>query len=315
MTAGIQTFRFEETKGREVGTTRGRGLQGPNSPDVTVALYPIDTGIRDINLRYGRDQVVDGFYTPRHRHNFDQFRYVVSGAMNIAKGVELEEGECAYFPEGCYYGPLTQKGPVTLMVMQFPGPNGAYRIRDSEKRVAIDALKQAGGYFEDGVYKIKKPEGGTINQDSYEAVWEQHMGRPISYASPRYQSPVIMRPQGFRWRADPNRRGVEVKHLGSFTEFQTSVSLWRLAPGTTIPAEVLGAPEVRSVLRGSTTYDGKVLDTLGCYYIPEGQRTQEIHSPDGAELLVFTLPMYARATWEQQAHEQQREREHTTVAA
>jgi hypothetical protein len=280
---------------------------------VTVALYPIDTGIQEINLRFGRDQVVDGFYSPRHRHNFDQFRYLVSGEMNVAKGVEIHEGECAYFPEGCYYGPLTQKGAATLLVMQFPGPNGTYRIRDSEKKVAIEALKKAGGYFEDGVYKINKPEGGTINQDSYEAVWEQYMGRSMPYSKPRYQSPIVMRTEAFRWLPDLKRPGVEIKHLGSFTEFQTSAALWRLAPGTTIASEVLAAPEIRCVLRGSTSYDGKELDTHGCYYIPEGLRTKPIESVNGAEFLVFSIPMYARAMWEQQAREHERER--TTVAA
>jgi hypothetical protein len=66
-------------------------------------------------------------------------------------------------------------------------------------------------------------------------------------------------------------------------------------------------------LRGSTSYDGKELDTHGCYYIPEGLRTKPIESVNGAEFLVFSIPMYARAMWEQQAREHERER--TTVAA
>jgi len=96
--ADIQTFRFDEAK--------GRGVDGGASPDLKVVLYPIDTGIPEINLRFGYDQIGDEFFTPRHRHNFDQFRYVVSGEMNIAKGVDLHEGECAYFPEGTHYGPF-----------------------------------------------------------------------------------------------------------------------------------------------------------------------------------------------------------------
>jgi hypothetical protein len=67
------------------------------------------------------------------------------------------------------------------------------------------------------------------------------------------------------------------------------------------------------VLRGSTSYDGKELDTFGCYYIPEGLSTKPIQSPNGAELLVFTIPMYARAAWERQAREHGQER--ATVAA
>ncbi|HWA22376.1 MAG TPA: hypothetical protein VG735_08290 [Caulobacterales bacterium] len=296
MAAKIQTFRADEAKSRESGTTRGRGEA--NEGALKVVQYPIDTGIEMINLRFGYDQVPDGFYSPRHRHNFDQFRYMLRGEMNIGKGVDLHEGECGYFPEGTYYGPLAQKGDAALLVMQFPGPNGQYRIRDAEKRAAMEALKAAGGMFEDGVYKIKKPDGHSINQDGFEAVWERHMGRPVEYGKPRYTAPIIMRPQGFRWLPDPRRPGVEIKRLGSFTEYGTSAALWRLAPGTVIAPEVLDAPEVRCVLSGETTYEGKVLDTRGCYYIPEGLRTAPIESRGGAEMIVFAIPIYARAAWE-----------------
>jgi hypothetical protein len=76
------------------------------------------------------------------------------------------------------------------------------------------------------------------------------------------------------------------------------VSIWRLEPGTVIAPEVLAAPEVRCVLKGSTVYDGKLMDEKACYYIPEDRRTQPVESPGGAELLVISLPMYVRATWE-----------------
>jgi hypothetical protein len=295
--AKIQTFRLEEAKGREVKSTRGRGVNGEGSADLNVVQFPIDTGIPEINLRFGYDQVPDGFYTPRHHHNFDQFRFVVYGEMNLAKGLDLHTGECGYFPEGTYYGPLTQQGAAGLLVMQFPGPNGAYRIRDGEKKTAMEALKAAGGFFENGVYKLDTPDGRRVNKDSYEAVWEQHMGRPIAYSKPRYATPVVMRPQGFRWIPDPQRPGVEVKNLGAFNEYGTSVALWRIAPGTAIAPEVLAAPQVRCVVTGGTIYEGRVLDNKACYYIPEGLTTSPIESPEGAELLVITVPMYARETW------------------
>ena len=221
--------------------------------------------------------------------------------MNLAKGMDLHTGECAYFPEGTYYGPLTQNGPAGLVVMQFPGPNGAYRILDSEKKVAMEALKAEGGYFENGVYRLKTPDGHVHNQDSYEAVWEKHTGRPIEYAEARYATPVVMRPSGFRWMPDPKRPGVAVKPLGTFNEYGTSVALWILAPGTVIAPEVLDAPQVRCVIGGGTIYEGRVLDNKASYYIPEGLTTSPIESPEGAEMLVITVPMYAKATWEKAA--------------
>jgi hypothetical protein len=52
------------------------------------------------------------------------------------------------------------------------------------------------------------------------------------------------------------------------------------------------------VLRGETVYDGKVIDTKGRYYIPKGLTTEPMHSREGPELLVHTLPMYVRAIWQ-----------------
>ncbi len=298
MAAKVQAFRIEEAIGRKVPSTRGKGVDGSKSPGLNVVQYPIETGLPDINFRFGFDQIGDGFFTPRHHHNFDQFRYVVSGQMNLGKGLELQEGELVHVPEGTYYGPLNQHGPVSLLVIQFPGPNGAYRISDAEKAVAMEQLRAAGGYFEDGAYKINQPDGHSVNRDSYEAVWEQVNGKPISYSKLRYETPIIMRPQAFRWIADPKRPGVEVKHLGVFNEYRTGVALWRIAPGAVIPSEVLEAPQLRCVVKGETVYEGKVIDEKGCYYIPEGVATQPITSSNGAELLVYTLPMYAKATWE-----------------
>ena len=298
MTAKIQTFRIEEAIGRKVSSTRGKGVDGSKSPGLDVVQYPIDTGLPDINFRFGFDQIGDGFYTPRHRHNFDQFRYVLFGQMNLGKGLELQAGELVHVPEGTYYGPLNQHGPVGLLVIQFPGPNGAYRISDAEKAKAMEELRAEGGYFEDGIYKVKQADGTTVNKDSYEAVWERVNGKPISYSQPRYETPVIMRPQAFRWLPDAKRKGLEVKQLGVFNEFRTGVSIWRIAPGTTIPSEVLDAPELRCVLSGEVVYDGKAIDQKGCIYIPEGVATKPIECPKGAELLVYSLPMYAKATWE-----------------
>ncbi len=206
-------------------------MEGEKSPGLNVVQFPIDTGIPEINLRFGFDQIGDGFYSPRHRHNFDQFRYVVYGETNIAKGRDLHQGEIGYFPEGTYYGPLTQRGDVGLLVMQFPGPQGEYRIADDEKQAAMDRLRAKGGTFEDGIYKYTKADGTKVNQDSYEAVWQETTGRPVEYAKPRYAAPIMVRPQGFQWRKHPKHPGVEVKNLGSFHEYGTAISIWRLAPG------------------------------------------------------------------------------------
>src|SRR6266851_4693 len=45
------------------------------------------------------------FYSPRHRHNFDQFRMPLQGHCSVDPKKYLEVGEIGYFPEGASYGP------------------------------------------------------------------------------------------------------------------------------------------------------------------------------------------------------------------
>src|SRR6478752_7567414 len=46
-----------------------------------------------------------GWRTPRHRHNFDQIRYVLKGRLPYSETDFLEEGWLGYFPESVHYGP------------------------------------------------------------------------------------------------------------------------------------------------------------------------------------------------------------------
>ena len=58
-------------------------------------------------LHIGRESAE--FFSPRHRHPWDQIRYCISGSVPIAPHKTLDHGEVGYFPEGLHYGP--QKGP------------------------------------------------------------------------------------------------------------------------------------------------------------------------------------------------------------
>src|SRR3954469_12183195 len=45
------------------------------------------------------------FFSPRHRHTFDQVRYMMSGSVRYGDKV-YSEGDCIYVPAGCTYGPM-----------------------------------------------------------------------------------------------------------------------------------------------------------------------------------------------------------------
>ena len=57
---------------------------------------------RLIKLAYVRSTKEDR-YSPTHRHNFDQVRYVVSGEIEYGS-LKCGPGDCIYFPEGVFYG-------------------------------------------------------------------------------------------------------------------------------------------------------------------------------------------------------------------
>ena len=55
------------------------------------------------------------FYSPRHRHNFEQVRYQIEGALNFGRTGKMTPGMIGYFPEGLHYGPQTQRPEDTTL--------------------------------------------------------------------------------------------------------------------------------------------------------------------------------------------------------
>ncbi|WP_376092594.1 hypothetical protein ACE7GA_23920 [Roseomonas sp. CCTCC AB2023176] len=177
--------------------------------------------------------LIEGEYsTPRHRHNFDQVRVMLEGRFGFGRDRVQEEGSVGYFCEGVYYeqGAL---GPSLTLLYQGAGASGSgfmsYRQTDSGKT----ALERR-GRFEKGVFTVTRPEGGRINQDAYEAIWEEVNARPIAYPTPRYDMPVIMNPAAFEWVQEAD--GLRRKRLGGFGERGMAVSTLRLDPGATYRA-------------------------------------------------------------------------------
>ena len=62
---------------------------------------------------------------PRHRHNFEQFRYMISGLADFSHDGKLKPGVLGYFPEGVFYGPQTNLENTLLVVLQFGGASGS----------------------------------------------------------------------------------------------------------------------------------------------------------------------------------------------
>ncbi len=81
---------------------------------------------RRIGARLGSLYAEPYYHSPRHRHTFQQVRYVLSGRMKYGSEVYVP-GDCLYLPEGAYYGPVKPvegDGQLHFADIQFEGPSG-----------------------------------------------------------------------------------------------------------------------------------------------------------------------------------------------
>jgi hypothetical protein len=112
------------------------------------------------------------FFSPRHKHNFDQFRVCLGGRTSIDPKKYLVPGEVGYFPEGTSYGPQQDSEENLTMVLQFGAASGGgYASRAQVKRAQDELIKV--GEFKDGVFRRREGEGRK-NQDGFGGVGTDH---------------------------------------------------------------------------------------------------------------------------------------------
>ena len=152
--------------------------------------------IDNFQLSMGRND--KDFVSPRHRHNFDQFRFQLEGDLNFARDGKMTPGMVGFFPEGGSYGPQTSEATAMTIVLQFGGASGSGYLSRKEVRQGMEELKQFGS-FEGGVYRRNDDVPGKRNVDGYQAIWEHVNGRGLEYPKPRYPGPVMMDESHFEW--------------------------------------------------------------------------------------------------------------------
>jgi len=254
---------------------------------------PLESGVLGVTLEFSYSIVPEGYFTPRHRHNFDQIRYTLSGLQSTGYG-DLGPGEVGYFPEGVHYGPQKQDGECHCLVLQYQGASGLHLLSNEEMNETYNKLKAAGAVFEDGIYKGVDKNGKRVNKDSYKAIWEEHEGAELKFPAGRYRDPVMMEPKNYRWVVDRKRPGVETKHLGTFTERCTGIGFFRLAPGASMPAERQDEAEIRYLVEGSVNYGGKTWNENTYFFIPPGADVGALNSTTGGTFFTISLPMIAQ---------------------
>jgi len=208
--------------------------------------------------------------TPRHRHNFDQLRLALEGAINYGPDQWIEPGELAYFPEGTPYGPEEADNERLGVTIQFGGDSGEGFISERQMNEGMARLKTR-GTFENGIYRRtdNPPDGIRRNQDAFEAIWEDVNGRRIVYPDKRWEAPVLMRPQDVAWTQE--KPGIARKQLGTFGARGTAFAFLRLDAGAEFDLAARGGARIGFVLSGQGSIAGEGLRPHSAFALKTGE--------------------------------------------
>ncbi len=222
------------------------------------------------NFQLSCGKIGGDFFSPRHRHNFEQIRFQVEGTLDFARDGKLKQGMVGYFPEGVAYGPQTQSAgaDVATIVLQYGGASGSGYLSQDEVRAGMAALR-AEGEFKDGVFRRRADVPGKRNVNGYQAIWEHVNGRAMIYPKARYSRPFMMNPEHYSWVPLEQAAGVSEKFLGTFTERRSSASFLKLAPGARYEAS---GRAVLFVMSGTGRAGDHPLRRLTTLHLDRGER-------------------------------------------
>jgi len=237
------------------------------------------------NFHLGIGQQDGDFASPRHRHNFDQFRFQIEGTMNFDRNGKMAPGMLGYFPEGAAYGPQSSEGCSVTAVLQFGGASGNGYLSPAEVAAGTDELKKF-GTFQGGIFRRNDDVDGRRNTDAYQAIWEHVHGRRMDYPKPRYRDPIMVDPENYEWLPIAGVPGASEKSLGTFTERECAAVLFKLAPGTTYRA---GGRSVYLVLSGAGRVGEQSYRSLTAIHLSSGEAA-EFTARESTELLQLVLP-------------------------
>ena len=237
------------------------------------------------NFQFNIGEQDGDFASPRHRHNFDQFRFQLEGTMNFDRNGKMIAGSFGYFPEGAAYGPQSSEGHSVTAVLQFGGASGSGYLSRQQVQAGTEELKKF-GTFEGGIFRRNDDAEGRRNTDGYQAIWEHVNGQRMEYPKPRYRDPVMVDTANYEWRPVKDMPGVSEKPLGTFTERQCGASLIRLTRGATWQAR---ERSIYLVLSGSGIAGNASYSPMTALHLEEGE-VADIVARDDSEILCLTLP-------------------------
>jgi hypothetical protein len=228
----------------------------------------------------------------RHRHDFEQLRFAVSGRMDLGFDV-LEEGEIGYFPANAYYGPQ-ECSDALILIAQW----GDRYITMAQSSAIVAELKRI-GEFKDGFYQSVDEQGRPYKIDPLNAIWEKVFSEPYVPQAPRYKQPVLMTPSAFGW-SEPDG-ATRTRRLGVFSEISLEIATVQWVHDGPLHVQ-LGANDQRPTLlfttAGTFTHDGLNFGPLTGVWIEPGESLKIEGSAESELLMVHFPPPSSQITLE-----------------
>lgn len=235
-------------------------------------------------------RTTDDFFSPRHKHNFDQIRYQVEGEFDFDRNGKMTPGIIGYFPEGTPYGPQTSAVTSVTLVLQFGGASGSGYMTQEQMEASTAELKKT-GRFEKGVYRRNDDVEGKRNMDGYQAVWENVNKRLMKYPQPRYNDPIMMNPGHFDWVPVEGAPGVYDKLMGVFTERRCVAQFFKLDPHARFKGHGRG---IYFVLAGEGRVAGELYRHFTAIHCEEGD-DPAFAATSETQMLMLGLPQLGSA--------------------
>jgi hypothetical protein len=225
------------------------------------------------------------YFSPRHRHPWDQIRFCLEGKIPIAKGLYVEGGEIAYFPESAHYGPQEGGTDRIVLLLQFGGASGQGFIGPDRLNAAKREMEDS-GKFEKGVYTVGDGSD-RHNRDAYEAVWHHVMGAPPAYVAPAYKVPIVMLPDSLPWH-EADDAGIASRSIGHFPHRGLTIEEIALAGGGSYPFAPSSALRFLFVIDGNGTIGSEELRRWSAVRLNPGEGAQ-VTAQDVLRFHVWTI--------------------------
>jgi hypothetical protein len=242
------------------------------------------------NFKFSLSRLGTDYSGPRHRHNFDQFRYMIEGESDYGDG-SLRPGMLGYYPEGVPYGPQINRTEIYGAVLQFGGASGSGYLLPREVKAGMEELK-AYGEFRDGVFHRHDGAPGKRNMDAYQAIWEHVHRRAMVYPKARYDAPVFMDAANYQWVPVKGAAGVREKLFGTWTERRTEAGLIKLDAGASYQMRGRG---LYLLLSGGGECENKMLKQYSTLFLDYCEHAM-LRASEESEILHYGLPDFSDAS-------------------